>query len=376
MSQLLDVPRERREALQGVLTHLLGASCILLTTHVNADGDGAGSEAALAIWLAQRGKRVRIANPTAYPDVYRYLLPDASVIFDPGQRRGVGSDVDLVGVLDTGETRRIGRIAPLLDGRKVVIVDHHPAGEGAIRADVAVVDTSACATGELIFDLLHVAEGEAAWPDGVAQALYAAIVTDTGSFRFANTTPRTHAIAAELLRRGVDPEAEYRRLFGRVPLKRVRLLRAALDTLEVDETLPIAWMTLPRSLMDENEANAEDLEGVIEHARSIEGTEVALLFRETVEGGTKVSLRSNGLVDVNAIARQFGGGGHVKASGILMGAALESARAQVLEATRLAVSRLADATATAPAPPSGPRPTPDAAAPQSDAGVGDSPASA
>jgi phosphoesterase RecJ-like protein len=161
-----------------------------------------------------------------------------------------------------------------------------------------------------------------------------------------------------------------------VPLKRVKLLRAALDTLEVDEALPVAWMTLPRSLMDENEASAEDLEGVIEHARSIEGTEVALLFRETVEGGTKVSLRSNGLVDVNAIARQFGGGGHVKASGILMGASLESARAQVLEATRLAVGRLAAATAGVPSAGSSALPTTGAEPTASDGGVGDSPASA
>ncbi len=388
MSELLNVPEERREALQGVLTLLEGAARILLTTHVNADGDGAGSEAALAIWLSARGKDVRIANPTAYPDVYRYLLPDPGLVFDPGQRRSVAAHVDLVAVLDTGEARRIGRIAPALEGRKVVIVDHHPSAEATIRAEAAVQDTTACATGELIFDLLRLAGGEAEWPAGIAPALYAAIVTDTGSFRFANTTPRTHAIAAELLRRGVDPEAEYRRLFGRVPLKRVRLLRAALDTLEVDDTLPIAWMTLPRTLMDENEASAEDLEGVIEHARSIEGTEVALLFRETVEGGTKVSLRSNGLVDVNAIARQFGGGGHVKASGILMGAGLDTARAQVLETTRLAVRQLmaagaaarTDAAAAASsaagevAPPPAAAQAPGGAPPN--AGVGDSPGAA
>ena len=171
MSQLLNVPEERREALRGVLAYLEGAARILLTTHVNADGDGAGSEAALAMWLMARGKQVRIANPTAYPEVYRYLLPEPSVVFDPGHRRGVAADVDLVAVLDTGETRRIGRIAPHLDGRHVVIVDHHPAGETAIRADAAVQETSACATGELIFDLLRLADGEADWPVGVAQAL-------------------------------------------------------------------------------------------------------------------------------------------------------------------------------------------------------------
>lgn len=341
MSDLLAVPEHRRAPLASILQVLAGAKRVLLTTHVNADGDGAGSEAALAIWLAARGQDVRIANPTAFPDLYRYLVPDAGMLFDPGEGRAAAAEgVDLVLVLDTGESRRIGRIAALLAGRTVANIDHHPvADDDAIAAGTALRDPEACATGELVFDLLRMADADATWPDGVARALYAAIVTDTGSFRFANTTPRAHAVAAELLRRGVDPEEEYRRLFGRVPVKRVRFLRAALETLEVDPDLPMAWMTLSRALMAENDASSEDLEGVIEHARSIENTEVALLFRETVEGGTKVSLRSNGLVDVNAIARQFGGGGHVKASGILMGASLESARTQVLEATRLAVAR-------------------------------------
>ena len=173
--------------------------------------------------------------------------------------------------------------------------------------------------------------------------MYVAILTDTGSFRFSNTTPRAHAIAAELLRRGVDPEEEYRRLYGRVPYKRMNLLRAVLERLAVDPDLPIAWISIPRTVMTEFEASSEDLEGLIDYARDIENTEVALLFRETVEGGTKVSLRSNGIVDVNAIARQFGGGGHIKASGILMGAGLESARTQVLEATRLVVRRVVEA---------------------------------
>jgi phosphoesterase RecJ-like protein len=340
MSDLLAVPEHRRGPLASILQLLAGAQHVLLTTHVNADGDGAGSEAALAIWLAARGQDVRIANPTAFPDLYRYLVPDAGMLFDPGEGRAAAAEgVDLVLVLDTGESKRIGRIAALLAGRTVANIDHHPVADDAIAAVTALRDPEACATGELIFDLLRMDDADAVWPDGIARALYAAIVTDTGSFRFGNTTPRAHAVAAELLRRGVDPEEEYRRLFGRVPVKRVRFLRAALETLEVDPELPMAWMTLTRSLMAENDASSEDLEGVIEHARSIENTEVALLFRETVEGGTKVSLRSNGLVDVNAIARLFGGGGHVKASGILMGASLETARAQVLEATRLAVAR-------------------------------------
>src|SRR5207248_10383844 len=130
-------------------------------------------------------------------------------------------------------------------------------------------------------------------------------------FSFSNTTPRTHLITADLLRRGVDPEEMYRRIFATVPLRRVQLLRAALEHLEVDADAHLAWISVPRSAMDDANATSEDLDGLVEHARSIEGTEVAILFRETSDGGTKVSLRSNGAVDVNAIARKFGGGGHI-----------------------------------------------------------------
>ncbi len=349
MSETLAVPSHRREPLERIAALLLGARCVVLTTHVNADGDGAGSEAALAAWLIARGKEVRIANPTGFPDVYRYLVPPGAALFDPGEGRSAaaGRGADLVAVLDTSEGKRVGRVGALLDGRTVVLIDHHPPVEAGIRADAALQDAGACATGELIFDLLAVVDGDAPWAPGIARALYAAIVTDTGSFRFANTTPRAHAIAAELLRRGVEPEEEYRRLYGRVPYKRISLLRAVLERLEVDPDLPLAWITIPHAVMSDYEATSEDLEGLIDYARDIENTEVALLFRETVEGGTKVSLRSNGIVDVNAIARQFGGGGHIKASGILMGAALESARAQVLEATRLVVRRVVEAARSA-----------------------------
>lgn len=334
------VPEHRVEGLERILALLGAAQRIVLTTHVNADGDAVGSEVALALWLAARGKHVRIANPTAFPEPFAYLVPDRALLVDAGAAHGVVEQADLVVVLDTGEPKRIGRIFPLIDGRPVALLDHHPESHPAIAADAAVRDTTACATGELVFDLLRLAAGDDAWPAGVAEALYAAIVTDTGSFRFSNTTPRAHAIAAELLRRGVDPEEAYRRIYGTVPLRRIRLLRAALDRLEVDERLPISWITVPHKMMEECGATGEDLDGLVEHARSIEGTEVALLFRETVEGGTKVSLRSNGRVDVNAIARQFGGGGHVKASGILLGAPLEDATARVLDATRRAVASL------------------------------------
>jgi bifunctional oligoribonuclease and PAP phosphatase NrnA len=200
-----------------------------------------------------------------------------------------------------------------------------------------VEDVSACAAGELVYDLLLTAGMPRPWPETVVNAIYTAIVTDTGSFRFSNTTRRAHAIAGDLLEQGVDPEAMFRRIYATVPLRRIELLRHALDHLQVDERYPITWISIERGVMERIGGSSEDLDGVIDHARSIEGTEIAILFRETADGSTKVSLRSAGDANVNAVARRFGGGGHIKASGALIPAPLPQVREQVLAAARAAL---------------------------------------
>ncbi len=341
VSESIAVPEARRPVLARVLELLDAGQRIVLTTHVNADGDGAGSEAALAAWLAGRGKHVTIVNPTPYPPTYLHLLYNTDQVADLGTAEAESAirEADLFVVLDTSEPKRLGKMPSRFGDRPVVVIDHHPSVEQAVEG-TAIQDPAACATGELIFDLLEFAEPGAEWPSTVAEAIYTAIVTDTGSFRYANATPRAHMIAAELLRRGVDPEAVYRRLFATVPLRRITLLRAALENLETDPEVPVSWITVPRSTFESLNATSEDLDGIVEYARSIEGTEVALLFRETADGSTKVSFRSNGEVDVNALARQFGGGGHVKASGALIRGPLEPTRQAVLDAARETVREL------------------------------------
>lgn len=341
VADMLQIPPERKKGLVAVLPILDAAGDIALTTHVNADGDGAGSQTALAAWLLGRGKRVALTNPTPYPERYRYLLPEGVELLDPGPEQDARlRTVDLLVVLDTGEASRIGRVAKAIRDDAVVVLDHHPTSAESIPGP-GVRDPSACATGEIIYDLLRLGDpGD--WQPAIIEALYAAIETDTGSFRFSNTTPRTHMIAADLLRRGVDPEQVYRHLHGTVPLKRLGILRIALNNLETDPDLPITWITIPREVTHDMDATADDLEGVAEYARSVEGTEVALLFRETLDGATKVSFRSNGAVDVNAVAREFGGGGHVKASGALVGGPIAATRPRILDATRSAVRRTLD----------------------------------
>ena len=334
---------DRAQALQAILDRLRHASRVVLTTHVNADGDGTGSEVATASWLAAIGVQATVVNPTPFPPGFRFLLeaPGAERVRIAELATTDAEDAlaaaQTILVLDTGEPARIGKVARSLSGKDVLVVDHHPPGPEPMRTAAEIRDVTACATGELVYDLLTLDASYRSWPIAVSQAIYTAIATDTGSFRFSNTTPRTHEIVGDLIRRGVDPEAMYGRLYS-VPFRRTLLLRESLETLEFDAEHGVAWITIPDDAMERLGTLPEDLDGVIEHARTIEGTEVAILFRQTA-GATKISLRSNGPTDVNAIARGFGGGGHVKAAGALIGGPLEQNRERVLAAVRAAVRR-------------------------------------
>lgn len=314
---------------------VLSASEVVLTTHVNADGDGAGSEAAVALWLEERGVRPTIVNPTPLPDAFRFLMEDLPA-FTPDDPGGAAAlrRADVLLVLDTSEASRLGRVADHLERPTVAVVDHHPAPSREI-SDAVARDPSACATGELVFDMLSLRDG--AIPVEVARALYVAIVTDTGSFRFGNTTARAHQIVGRLIRSGVSVEAMFRHIFARYTPEGLDLLGRALSTLEVGAGGRMAWITLRARDLEETGATAEDREGLVEYARRLRGVEVALLFRELPEGRTKVSARSNGDVDVSAVTRDLGGGGHRQAAGALLDRPLGPAREEVLERVRRAV---------------------------------------
>lgn len=327
-------PESRRRDVRRVADALRASRRPVLTTHLNADGDGAGSEIALAAWLRAQGSRPSIINPTPFPDQFRFLVPHDSWIVDAGSEaaRDACAQADLAVVLDTGEFPRIGRLKPMIGHLQTVVVDHHPPGDQSIGG-LSLRDPGASATGELVFDIMHATAGP--WPPEALDAIYVAILTDTGSFRFSNSTPAAHRLVADLISEGVDPEALHRRVYGQAPLRRLRLLEAALATLQAEEG--VGWMTIPPKAYAELEAVQDDLEGMVDYPRSVEGVNVALLFRSTTKG-TKISFRSDGLVDVNALAREFGGGGHVRASGALVRGPLDEVRPKVLDATRRAVA--------------------------------------
>ena len=303
-----------------------------MSTHINADGDGCGSETALSRLLGQMGIRSKIVNPTPWPEMYKFLLGvDVKDASDQGAK-GL-KDADVLVVLDISDVKRLGVLAEAVRRLTIpkIVIDHHlPSDEPP--STLMVADTTACATGELIYDFAAVL-GLKVTPD-IARALYVALLTDTGGFRFSNTTARCLSIAGQLIASGVEPEEMYGRLYASMPVGRLHLLRDALATLEVDPEYGISWISVAAGAAEQYGLRSEDLEGIAEHPRSIGGTRLAVFFRDLGHDKVKVSFRSTGDVDVNKFAKQFAGGGHARAAGALIEGNLEVVRRKVIAAAR------------------------------------------
>ncbi len=265
----LAIPHARKEALERLAKSFKPGMTAVLSTHINSDGDGCGSEAALALLLAQRGVKSRIVNPTPWPGLFSFLLDGVTDRSASGVKALAGADILVV--LDISNVKRLGSLADAVrafKGPKLVIDHHVPAAEPP--GEVIVTDTAACATGELVFDLARVMELEIT--PHIARALYTALLTDTGGFRFSNTSPRCHAVAAQLLAAGVEPEEMYRRIYAQVSIGRLHLLRDALDSLQVDAAHSLSWITLPAGVLEKYDVKSEDLDGLSEYPRSVAGT--------------------------------------------------------------------------------------------------------
>jgi phosphoesterase RecJ-like protein len=328
---VLPVPKDRADAAQSVAELFREGSRVALTTHVNADGDGLGSEVGLWHLLAARGVRASIANPTPVPERFGFLMPDGA---DQSERAAKEIErADVVVVLDISDLGRIGDLGAAVQARRVPVacIDHH-VSPGTLPPGPRLVAPEATATAELVFDLAT-AMG---WPISAdaARALYVGILTDTGGFRFSNTSPRALRVAGALLECGVDPESIYEAVYASAPEGRIRLTADVLQTLVVEDDIGLAWVTVAPGALEHFGATPDDLDGIVEFPRSIAGVRLALLFRQIANGRIKVSFRSMGAVDVAALAQQFGGGGHKKAAGASLELSLAEAQASVLDAAR------------------------------------------
>lgn len=318
----------------------------VLTTHVNPDGDGLGSEVAMALYLRGCGKDVAVINEGAVPHNYAFLAESCPIAsFAPEPATAAVADAEVLMVLDTSVPARLGGMARFLGrpGLAVVVLDHH-LGEAGFAA-LAYVTPHACATGELVYDFVR--RHPEAWTLPLAEALYTALVTDTGSFRFSNTDPAAHAMAAHLLELGVRPEPLVAVIYQHRHPDRLRFIGEVLRGLALAADGSVAWLTIERATMRRFAVDGADTEGLVDFPRTIPGVEAVALFTEAVDGGVKVSFRSAGTVDVDAVARGFGGGGHRAAAGATLPGPLPEARERVLARLGEAVARARAAAAGA-----------------------------
>jgi len=308
----------------------------IITTHVNPDGDGLGSEAALARYLrSPRGgnKTVHLLNSNPTPPNYAFLDPHGEMeVFEARRHEHIVSEAQVVFILDISEWERLrdlGKMIRPLNLRKVCI-DHHPAEKPF--GDIDVIYPSASSTGEVMYELL-VALG-AMIDKKTAEALYTALLTDTGGFRFSNTGPHTHEVVARLIEAGASPQVIYQNVYESQSRAKVRLFSKALDSLNFEAEGRLAWFAISQNMLRETGAQPRDAEGFADYPRSINGVDVSLMFLETEKGKVKVSFRSKGQHVINGLANRFGGGGHAFAAGALMEGPLSEAIGLVLDETK------------------------------------------
>jgi phosphoesterase RecJ-like protein len=286
----------------------------VLTTHINPDGDGLGSEVALALYLTGKGKSATVINQSRTPTYYAFMNSLFPIVtFIPEKHDRMIAEAEVFVGLDTNSPKRFFALeGPLLRSSAYKIcIDHHLDRE--TFADLYVIDESATATGEIMFNLLKYMDANAITPP-VAEALYAAIMTDTGSFRFPKTDAETHRITAELLERGADPTRIYQNIFESGSANRLKLLGRALDSLTLWHHGTVASIALRRVDFSDTVTSEEDTDNMINYALTVGGVKIGLMFTE-LENCVKVSFRSKGTIPINQLAKEFGGNGHLNAAG-------------------------------------------------------------
>jgi phosphoesterase RecJ-like protein len=304
---------------------LRGASRILVLSHMRPDGDAIGSQLAMTLTLRALGKEVTAWNEDGLPDTMRFL-PGSNLVTKPPKDP---ESFDLVLALDTATKQRLGTPLEAIKGTfRLINIDHHASNPRF--GDLVHIDISAPATGQIVYELIR----EAHFPmrTEIAQSIYAAISTDTGSFRYPNTTIRTFEIAAELVKAGVDVGKISQELYENHPKRRVELLGQILPEARFDADDRVASLSLTLGTKNALSIQPDDIDGLIDYVRSITTVVIALFFEELEEGRIRISMRSKDpRFDVNRICSEFGGGGHALAAGVRMRGDLGEVRKKVIK---------------------------------------------
>jgi phosphoesterase RecJ-like protein len=318
---------QNKSSLAEIAEAMRGHRQFAIMSHVRPDGDALGTIVALGLTLQAMGKEVILWNEDGLQEKFHYLPRWEMVSKPPAEP----IDVEVAVALDTASQVRLGTSLTAVKSAQLWInIDHHISNEG--YGDMVHIDVDAPATGQIIYELI----ASAGFPmtKDIAENLFAAISTDTGSFQYPHTTARTYEIAAALIRAGVNVGELSQKIYESYPLRRVYLLRALLNVLKITCGGRAASFTLTKAMVDELGVVPDDNEGLIDTIRAIDGVIVAAFFEELPgEGKVRVSLRSkDARVDVCKICQQFGGGGHVLAAGARVRGPIAEVETRVLEA--------------------------------------------
>ena len=296
----------------------------LITAHVRLDGDALGSELALCQILSRMGKRAVVYNQDPTPGNYLFLPGAADILHDL-------TDIDaydVIFVLDCSELERVGDEAQRIGTMKRIInIDHHISNDGF--CDVRLIDPHASSTGELIFRLAEALGEELA--KEAATNLYTAILTDTGGFRYGNTTKDALIAAGHLVAAGADPQWISQNVYENNPAAKIKLLSRVLQTLTFDLEGFVGSLVVYQRDLEETGALPEYTDGFVDLPRTIEGTKISILYSELSEKRFKISLRSKDDVNIERVARAFGGGGHINAAACRIEGTIEAVKRRLLD---------------------------------------------
>lgn len=292
----------------------------LITSHIDPDGDAIGSQIALFLFLKKWNKKVSIINESSVPEIYNFL-PNSNIITSEDKKE----IFEVVLALDCGDFNRIGKIKEICKKAKYIInIDHHITNTNF--GMINYIDKKSSSCGEQIYKIIKMAD-KSLLDKEIATCLYTAIITDTGSFKYSNTTLLTHQVAIELMKYKIDLPLIYKEVYHKKSFSSIKALSKALSNFKIENVGKIGWITFPYKICQNY--TPEDIEGIIEIPQSIKNIEMVIFLKEWQKNKIKVTFRSNGNINVGDLAQSFNGGGHAKASGCMICDTLKNAKKQI-----------------------------------------------
>lgn len=303
--------------LEEAVAFIKGYSSFLIVSHINPDGDAISASSAAAWICEQLGKQATIINESELPKRLNYLYRYDTIV---QYNQDLSLAFDAVIAVDCADDKRMGKVVELFDAHTPILnIDHHATNN--LFGQVNVVHAEAAATVQILFDLIR--HAQIPLDVSCATALYTGLITDTGGFRYSNTSSEVMKMAAELIALGVAGHQLADTLLEKMTIGKLKLLKLALSRITFSEDEKIGWVYIQKNDLTECGAEPEDMEGIVNYVLNVDGVEVGFLLKETKTGAYKASLRSAGAVDVAHVSQVFDGGGHVRAAGCTLEYSLE-----------------------------------------------------